>query len=363
MEIIPHTEISDHAVLSKTPVLSVKMLTYNHEKYIAQAIEGVLQQKTDFPIELVIGEDCSTDRTREIVLEYQKRNPSIIRVLVSENNVGGNNNSKRTSNACRGKYIAYCEGDDFWHDPNKLQIQVNYLEAHPECGLVHSDYVHNDVETGEKILFYYRRKKSFHDDENVLKNMLEVKYIVKTCTAVLRKDLLDEIFDTCQYEFSENFLMMDSQLWMEFAYRSKVKFIDESLATYNRLPESACHSRSFEKSLKFSLNSKNLRMYYADKYGRDDEIHELKKLIASSYNKDLLTLACLARKPELVTEIIQESKKYNVPLGPFHYLYSISSRNTLFSHLYFAIIAFIWRCRQSLGRIKWLSALRDKVSG
>jgi glycosyltransferase involved in cell wall biosynthesis len=126
--------------LAKTPLVSVKMMTYNHEPYITQAIEGILCQKTSFPFELVIGEDCSTDRTLEIVMDFQKKYPHVIRVVTSEKNVGAHKNSERTRKACRVKYIAFCEGDDYWQDSYKLKKQVDYLEDHPECGLVYSSY-------------------------------------------------------------------------------------------------------------------------------------------------------------------------------------------------------------------------------
>src|SRR5512137_2891725 len=109
------------------PLVSVSMLTYNHAPYIAQAIEGVLRQKTNFAFELVIGEDCSTDGTREIVLAYAAEFPRVIRVITSERNVGSTKNSWRTFRACVGKYIAWCEGDDYWHDMGKLQLQFDYL--------------------------------------------------------------------------------------------------------------------------------------------------------------------------------------------------------------------------------------------
>ena len=99
----------------KNPLVSVVMVTYNHEPYIAQAIEGVVSQETDFPIELIIGEDCSRDRTREIVLDFQRRYPEIIRVLASKKNAGGLPNARRTALAARGRYMAFCEGDDWWH--------------------------------------------------------------------------------------------------------------------------------------------------------------------------------------------------------------------------------------------------------
>ena len=122
------------------PLVSIKMITYNHAPFIAQAIEGVLQQKTNFPFELVIGEDCSTDGTRALVFEYQKKYPDIIRVVTSDENVGMKKNGLRVLAACLGKYIAFCEGDDYWHNLDKLQKQADYLDSHPECGLVFTDY-------------------------------------------------------------------------------------------------------------------------------------------------------------------------------------------------------------------------------
>lgn len=133
---IPSQEISDPAVLSKTPLVSVPIVTYNHEHYIAQAIEGVLIQETDFPIELIIGEDCSTDRTREIVFDYQRKHPDMIRMITSDKNVGAPKNGLRIYKACRGKYLALCEGDDYWHHPLKLQMQVDCFAANPEVVLV-----------------------------------------------------------------------------------------------------------------------------------------------------------------------------------------------------------------------------------
>jgi len=112
--------------------VSVSMITYNHEKFIAQAVESVLMQKANFEYELVIGEDCSTDNTRQILLEYQKKYPDKIRLLLPEKNLGMHKNAINTLQASRGQYIAALEGDDYWTDPLKLQKQVDFLEANPE---------------------------------------------------------------------------------------------------------------------------------------------------------------------------------------------------------------------------------------
>lgn len=114
-------------------ILSVCMITYNHENFIRDAIEGVLMQKTNFPIELIIGEDCSTDKTRKIVMEHAELYPNIIRALLPEKNLGMSQNFLETLNACSGKYIALCEGDDYWTDPNKLQKQVDFLEENEKA--------------------------------------------------------------------------------------------------------------------------------------------------------------------------------------------------------------------------------------
>ena len=138
-EEIPCVETSDSEKLCKHPVVSIHMITYNHEPYIRQAIEGVMMQKTDFEFELIIGEDCSQDKTREICFEYQKRHPDKIRVLWSEHNVNVGPNLTRVATRCRGEFIAYCEGDDYWIDSLKLQKQVDVMRRYPNVGLCYTD--------------------------------------------------------------------------------------------------------------------------------------------------------------------------------------------------------------------------------
>lgn len=116
-------------------MVSVSMITYNHEKYIAEAIEGIVMQKTNFPFELVIGEDCSTDNTRAICIEYQKKYPDIITLRLPDKNQGMMLNWINNINAGRGKYIALCDGDDYWTDPYKLQKQVDFMEANPDFAM------------------------------------------------------------------------------------------------------------------------------------------------------------------------------------------------------------------------------------
>jgi glycosyltransferase involved in cell wall biosynthesis len=118
-----------------TITVSVCCITYNHAAFLAQAIESVLMQKTDFAVELVIGEDCSPDRTREVALQYQALYPGLIRVLMPEKNLGIMRNLMATMSACSGQYIAFMEGDDYWTDPHKLQRQVDIMQQQPKCML------------------------------------------------------------------------------------------------------------------------------------------------------------------------------------------------------------------------------------
>ncbi|WP_367773683.1 glycosyltransferase [Flavobacterium sp. WC2421] len=115
-----------------TPLLSVCLITYNHENYILQAIEGVLMQEVDFEWELIIADDCSTDRTREIVLEYKSKYPDFIKLILQEKNVGPAKNWMDLLATPQSKYIAYFEGDDYWTDPLKLQKQVDFLDNNNE---------------------------------------------------------------------------------------------------------------------------------------------------------------------------------------------------------------------------------------
>jgi len=113
------------------PLVSVLMLAFNHEAYIKEAIESVLSQRCDFPFELIIGEDCSRDRTRDICLDYQKRSPDKIRFIFSDENVGMHRNFARIWHRARGKYVAFLEGDDYWASSEKLAKQAALMEANP----------------------------------------------------------------------------------------------------------------------------------------------------------------------------------------------------------------------------------------
>ena len=119
-------------------LVTVFCAAYNHEQYIRDALDGFVRQKTTFPFEVIVHDDASTDKTADIIREYEKKYPEIIKPIYQPENIYGKKNRIFTYMLpkTRGKYIALCEGDDYWTDDYKLQKQVDYIEAHPECSLV-----------------------------------------------------------------------------------------------------------------------------------------------------------------------------------------------------------------------------------
>lgn len=149
------------------PLVSVLVLAYNHEQFISQAIDSLVCQQTNFPYEIVIGEDCSLDSTRNVCLKYQKKYPDKIKILLQNKNKGLIGNFCDTLRTCRGKYIAECAGDDFWGDCHKLQKHVDYMEQNEDVMVTY----HNATTINEKsqIIGYdylsENRKKNFSIEE------------------------------------------------------------------------------------------------------------------------------------------------------------------------------------------------------
>ena len=137
-------------MLSGDIKVSVIILTFNHEKYISQAIEGVLSQNTNFPFEMIIGDDASTDSTPEIINDYARRYPDIIRAVCRKNNLGPTRNGYECLLLARGEYLAACEGDDYWCDDSKLRKQVDFLDRNPDYSAVTHEVIAVD-ESGQPL--------------------------------------------------------------------------------------------------------------------------------------------------------------------------------------------------------------------
>ena len=126
------------------PLVSIVTVTFNQERTIARTIESVLAQRVGFPVEYIISDDCSTDGTLAVCRSYQERYPDRIRVISGEKNVGAVANERRAFEAASGKYVATCEGDDYWTDPLKLQMQADFLESHPDYSVCFHRYMKHD---------------------------------------------------------------------------------------------------------------------------------------------------------------------------------------------------------------------------
>lgn len=314
------------------PLVSVPMITYNHASFIAQAIEGVLRQETGYPFELIIGEDCSSDETRLIVAEYQKKYPEVIRVLTSEKNVGMKTNVRRTFKACRGTYIACCEGDDFWQNPHKLQLQTEYLERHPDCGLVYSSYDVYHVGDKRLIRDFINYKELKMPENPSLSDIIEGKSKPLTCTVMARRSLCEEITAADSFlHKGDHFLMGDTQLWAELATRARLHYIPESLATHNITGESASRSSNLGKVLRFEKSGAELRLYLCKKHNVSLELREKCEF---GYAEATLRLAAHEQNRDAADEIRRMRKKLTLK----QWVHYCGARNVIAHRLHRAMV-------------------------
>lgn len=258
------------------PIVSICCITYNHGKFIADCLNGFLKQKTSFPFEIVVSNDCSTDDTKSIIDSYVKQYPKMIKDVSPEKNQGMMKNFYSTLMKCKGKYIACCEGDDYWIDENKLQMQVDFLENNPEYGMCYSkakQYIQSKQQFNKNSV-----GDAFEGFEDLLKNGNRIP----TLTTVYRKDLLDKYQKEIQPS-NKGWLMGDYPMWLYFSHESKVKFFDKVTAVYRVLEESASHSVDVEKQLEFSSSYYNISKYFAELYNFEIPEFDIEKLLFDIY--------------------------------------------------------------------------------
>lgn len=265
---IPCRETSDVQRLPRHPVVSVLMVAYNQEKSIGTAIESALDQETNFEYEIVIGEDCSKDKTREICLEYQRKFPEKIRVLWSDENVFRMcGNGPRVCRQCRGEFLAILEGDDCWIDRHKLQKQVDVLRTHPSVGICIGGGVIHSIETGVDFKwdgFLFR--PGFMKGRTFLNQVLFESWRVKrgltilTPTVMLRKSSLEAARK--EYDiFTWNLVTLDTLCWAGTASVSDAYYLEDELGQYNVTPGSA----SFNPEFNLDGDSSVVKVYFMRK--------------------------------------------------------------------------------------------------
>lgn len=221
----PIREIASPEVLAVEPLVSVEVVTYNHEAWLERCVESVVAQVTDFPFEIIIGVDASKDGTLEVAKALQARHPGLIRLIVPERNVGLLQNAKNVRKAMRGTYAALLEGDDWWL-PGKLQRQVDTLRAHPECAFCFSTeyrFFEPDGLRREFVTHFPKRQDS------MCRRILEWTCAPHTSTVLCKTADLLEVGREADF-FSNAFLVQDSQLFTLLARKGPVWCDSEPLA-------------------------------------------------------------------------------------------------------------------------------------
>lgn len=246
-----------------TPLISVCMITYNHQEFIKEAIHGVCNQKVNFKYELIIANDFSTDNTeavvKETVINKKNHNPEI-HYFNRGKNYGMMENFIFGLKQCKGKYIAFCEGDDFWNNPQKLQKQVDFLEKKTSYGLSYSDFDRYYQEFDKRIP-NIRKSKTEHRD-NLFEKLFKFNPIT-TCTVVIRRDIVEKYLDNVGKD-ALDWRMGDLPLWLFASKNTKVHYYPESTAVYRVLESSATNTSLYGK-FKFKMSRYQVLLYFLKK--------------------------------------------------------------------------------------------------
>ncbi len=239
-------EITSKWSATAEPLVAIRCTAFNHEKYIAECLNGFLAQETTFPFEVIVHEDASTDNTANIIREYEAKYPKIIKPIYETTNQYSKQDGSFTriiNSHLKRKYIAMCEGDDYWTDPLKLQKQVTFLESHPDYGMCYG--IVRQYNQAKKA-FFTNRGTDFVSFENYLKT----RNNIPTLSTCYRRDLYLQ-FKSDETIAQQSWPMGDLPMWLWFTYNSKVKFFPEIFGVYRVLSNSAAHSSNIEKQVNF----------------------------------------------------------------------------------------------------------------
>lgn len=279
-------------------MVTIRCITYNHEPYIRQCLEGFVMQKTNFRFEAIVHDDASTDGTAAIIREYAEKYPDIIKpIYETENQYSKHDGSLRRimDKHTHGKYVALCEGDDYWTDPFKLQKQVDFLEKHPEYSMSHTS-----------IVYYYQYVNRFisskdieinsqlNNNGNVLLEDILTRYRIQTLSVVYRRKYIEQLHKEDPFLYTSGyFLMGDTQLWFGLARKGKIHFLPEVTCIYRRNPGSVSNSCNKKVGHRFSLSSAEMRYYISlhypvSKYFKNKSLerYEKKLILYWTFDKD-----------------------------------------------------------------------------
>ena len=211
-----------------SPLVTVVCTVFNHGKYLKSCLDGFVMQKTDFPFIVLVHDDCSTDDSVRIIKEYADKYPNIIiPIIETENQYSKHDGSlmRAIDVHIKSKYVAYCEGDDFWTSPQKLQVQVDYMERHPDCALCFHDVdiLYKGKPASGKKLYAHLHEGQFTGDEIIR------RWTVPTCSAMMRSaHYLSRPYD-------RNFAVGDNVMWLNSLQYGYAYCIFKKMATYRRI--------------------------------------------------------------------------------------------------------------------------------
>lgn len=245
----------------KLPLVTIRCLVYNHEPYLRQCLEGFVMQKTNFRFEAIVHDDASTDGSAAIIKEYAEKYPDIIKpIFETENQYSKHDGSLRRimNEHTRGKYVAMCEGDDYWIDPLKLQKQVDFLEEHPDFGMCYT-----------RVKYFSQQENKFMyiwgKESNSAIELLKKGNVIPTLTAIFRRNLYEEYISDV-HQVSHSWKMGDFPLWLWLSFQSRIKFIPDVTGVYRVLESSASHSKDVRKVIEFAKSGFDIRCFFAKKF-------------------------------------------------------------------------------------------------
>jgi glycosyltransferase involved in cell wall biosynthesis len=274
-------------------MVSICCLAYNQEAYIRDTLDGFLKQKTDFPFEILIHDDASTDHTADIIREYEAKYPDIVKPVYQKENQwykGISISFTYNFSRAKGKYIALCEGDDFWTDPLKLQKQFDFMESHPDYALCCSDASKLIEESGVA----YTNKLSPVSRELTYRELNGDAHII-TATAFFRKDCVFEYYKVRpQLKKNRRWMMGDLPLALYMATHSKVFYLSESLACYRIRKKSEAHGNS-GYLIRFYRSAAHIKLAFNAAYNNADP--EMRTFILNDFI--LKCFKCLQTKGNL----------------------------------------------------------------
>lgn len=258
------------------PVVSIAMVTYNHEKYIAQALDSILMQHTTFSYKIVVAEDCSTDNTRDILLDYQKKHPDKFKLILQNQNIGAIKNNRDLLSNLEGKYVAALEGDDFWIDPYKLQKQTDFLEANE-----------NYTVCGHSVKIWDENKKSFIGTYSTDKNKLTLLDAITgpplhTSSIFFRRNIIDKIR-------MPNLPSGDEALWLAFLKHGIGGNIKENMSVYRLSRAGSWSTKSVKEKNTLTIKLQTWILFNYPKFIKK-QIIKLSNIEISEVNVSELTI-------------------------------------------------------------------------